>query len=379
MNKRIIVSCLVLILVLTVSATTKNGSGLSPDKLSKIHLIIKTEMAKQKIPALSIAIATDNQLRYEQGFGLADLENKVPANAATAFRTASIAKAITAVGVLQLAEQGKLNLDAPIQKYCQAFPQKQWTVTARQLLGHLGGVRHYKPGEANGTKFFPSIASSLSIFKDDPLLLRPGQKYVYTTFGYSVLGCAIEGVSGARYEDYVTEHLFKPAEMKNTELDNHRLIIPHRARGYTKLSQQRYDRMSQEERLHMKVDEIYNASLHDTSMKVPGGGLLATPADLVRFAAAVNTKKLLDKNSLEQMWTEQKTRDGKTTGYGLGWDIAEIAGLKLVRHTGGQAGTSTLLEMVPEKGLVVAIMCNLDGVAVTPIADQINAVLLSTN
>ncbi len=376
MNKKIIISGLALILVMTVSATTKNGSGLSPARISQIHAILKAEMAKQKIPALSIAVATDNQLRYEQGFGLADLENKVTANAATVYRTASIAKAITAVGVLQLAEQGKINLDAPIQKYCQAFPQKQWPLTARQLLGHLGGVRHYKSGESSGTKFFPGIASSLSIFKDDPLLHQPGQKYLYTTFGYSLLGCAIEGATGISYEEYLAERLFTPAGMNQTGLDKQRLIIPNRASGYTKLSQLRYNSLSEEEKRYLKVNEIYNASLHDTSMKVAGGGLLATPSDLVRFAAAVNAEKLLGKSWLEQMWTEQKTRNGKTTGYGLGWDITSIAGLKLVRHTGGQSGTSTLLEMIPEKGLIVAIMCNLDGVAMVPIAEQINAVLL---
>jgi CubicO group peptidase (beta-lactamase class C family) len=107
------------------------------------------------IPGLSVAIAVGNQVVYSNGFGMADLENSIPAKATTVYRTASIAKPMTAVAVMRLAEQGKLDLDAPIQKYCRAFPEKNYPVTARQLLGHLAGVRHYKArGESAGTEHF---------------------------------------------------------------------------------------------------------------------------------------------------------------------------------------------------------------------------------
>src|SRR6201991_2136977 len=117
---------------------------LPADRLEKIEKAITATMSQQNIPGLSVAVVTDQKLRWSNGYGLADLENYVPAKAATVYRLGSISKTITAMAVMQLVEQGKLNLDAPIQAACPAFPQKQWPVTARQLLGHLAGVRHYK-------------------------------------------------------------------------------------------------------------------------------------------------------------------------------------------------------------------------------------------
>ena len=152
--------------------------------------------AKLKAPAVSVAIMEKGQVVYAKAFGSADVENGVTATVDTRFRTASVAKTMTATAVLQLHERGVLDLDAPIRTYCTAFPQKPWPVTARQLLGHLAGVRHYtKPGESSGTQHFFTVAESLKLFANDPLLFEPGTKYAYTTYGFSVLGCAIEGAS----------------------------------------------------------------------------------------------------------------------------------------------------------------------------------------
>jgi CubicO group peptidase (beta-lactamase class C family) len=365
-------------LLLLTAAATQTRTDLPPETIEKIEAIISKEMARLNIPGLSVAIAIDNKLRYAQGFGLSDLENSVPAKATTVYRTASIAKAMTATAVMQLAEGGKLDLDAPIQKYCPAFPQKPWPITARQLLGHLGGIRHYKSAEeASGTAHYETVTGSLAIFKDEPLLYEPGTRYNYTTYGYSVLGCAIEGASGMSYEDYMREHIFQPAGMSQTGVDNFRMIIPNRARGYMKLNEQTYSQLPEAAKRSAKVGALYNASLHDTSMKVPGGGLVSTAVDLVKFAIAVNTGLLIKQSTLEQMWTSQKTRDGKETGYGLGWGLGQMAEQKLVSHSGGQAGTSTLLTLLPGKGIVIASMSNLQGVSLGELNRQIGYLLLS--
>ncbi len=126
-----------------------------PDKfaaesIKTIEAVIREEMTRQGIPGVSVAVAFNGQIRYAKGFGIADLENSLPVKATTVYRTASIAKPMTATAAMLLAEQGKLDLDAPIQKYCAAFPVKPWPVTARQLLGHPGGVRHYTKGRLAG-------------------------------------------------------------------------------------------------------------------------------------------------------------------------------------------------------------------------------------
>jgi CubicO group peptidase (beta-lactamase class C family) len=289
----------------------------------------------------------DHKLRWSNGYGLADLENFVPAKAMTAYRLGSISKPITATAVMQLAERGKLDLDAPIQKYCPAFPAKQWPVTARLLLGHLSGVRHYKnEAEFASTRHFNSVVEGLDMFKDDPLLFEPGTKYSYTTHGYAVLGCAVEGASGMRFEEYIRENVFKPAGMDRIRVDNVADIIPNRAQGYAKLQN----------------GELRNSGLADTSYKIPGGGFISTVEDLAKFAIAMQTGVLVKKETLEQMWTSQKTRDGKVTGYGMGWSVSERMGMKEVSHGGAQQRVSTYLYTIPGKGLAVVLMTNLEGI-----------------
>ena len=377
-----------LLLLLSICATGQSPSARQAQKASslpqamarKIDAVIEQESAKLGIPGISVAIATDGRLSYSKGFGMADLENSVPTKAHTVYRTASIAKPLTATAVMQLVERGKLDLDAPIQKYCPSFPEKQWPVTARHLLGHLGGVRHYnKPGESSGTTYYYTIEDSLKIFKDDPLLHEPGTKYSYTTYGYSLLGCAVEGASGMRYEEYMGEHVFRAAAMGRTQIDNHRFIIPDRARGYMKIDQNAHAFLPAFLKAQVKVGQIFNASLHDTSMKIPGGGLVSTAPDLVSFGLASINGLLVRPSTQEQMWTAQKVKAGTPTGYGFGWEVNEVPGMKglaLYSHSGGQAGTSTLLYVIPGKKIVIAGMCNLQGADVGRILSEIGKILL---
>jgi CubicO group peptidase (beta-lactamase class C family) len=364
-NRRLFVHCLaVFCLLLMPAASTAQKGTLSPETIKKIEAGVESERKRLNIPGLSVAIAVGNQIVYSNGFGMADLENSIPAKAATVYRTASIAKPMTAVAVMRLAEQGKLDLDAPIQKYCRAFPEKNYPVTARQLLGHLAGVRHYKArNESAGTEHFFTLTDSLKFFKDDPLLFEPGTKYSYTTFGYSVLGCAIESASGVSYEEYMRDNVWKPAGMEQTGIDDHFRLIPNRARGYMQLRENDLAQLPPHLKAQVKAGDLLNAQLHDTSMKIPGGGIASTAVDLVKFAIAVNTDKLLKPATREQMWFVQKTKDGKETGYALGWSIGQTAeGMKLVMHNGNQAGARSELSLLPAKGSVIAIMANLSDV-----------------
>ena len=136
-------------LLASTPATAQGPSAFPADKTAKIEAAITTVMSRQNIPGLSIAIVTDNQLRWQGGYGMADVENFVPAKALTVYRIASTSKPLTAVAAMQLAEKGKLDLDAPVQKYAPSFPTKNFPITTRQLLAHLSGIRHYNPAKAN--------------------------------------------------------------------------------------------------------------------------------------------------------------------------------------------------------------------------------------
>lgn len=340
-------SLFALLALMAVSAQAQQPAGLRAEKLDKIEKAISAQMSRLGIPGLSVAVVVDHKLQWSAGYGLADVENFVPAKASTAYRLGSISKPVTATAVMQLVERGKIDLDAPIQKYCPAFPQKQWPVTVRLLLGHLSGIRHYKnEAEYSSTRHYKSVVEGLEMFKDDPLGFEPGTKFGYTTHGFAVLGCAVEGASGMSFPDYERENVFKPAGMNRIRVDNVTDIIPNRAQGYLKT----------------KSGELQNSELADTSYKIPGGGFIATVEDLAKFAIAMQTGVVVKKETLDLMWTSQKTRDGKATGYGMGWSIGERNGMKEVEHGGAQQRVSTYLYTIPEKGLAVVLMTNLENI-----------------
>jgi serine beta-lactamase-like protein LACTB len=344
------------LLLASIRLAAQGGAGLPPDKVKRIEAVISSEMSRQKIPAVSVAVVTDNQLRWSNGYGLADLENFVPAKATTAYRLASVSKPVTAVAAMQLAERGRLDLDAPVQKYCPAFPRKQWPITARHLLAHVSGIRHYKSfEEAFGARHYNSLVEALDIFKDDPLLFEPGTKFSYTTFGYVLLGCVIEGASGTKYADYVRDNVAAPAAMSDLRVDDVYAIITNLAQGYSRTER----------------GDLQNSAIVDNSSKIPGGGLSSTAEDLAKFAVALQTGRLLREETLKQMWTPQRTRDGKPTGGALGWALTERNGQREVWHDGGQARVSTILYTLPERGFAVAIMTNLEDVNMPDFARRV--------
>lgn len=355
--------CLALIAAPTNARAQQNprATGLAPAALARIEEAVRREMSGQKIPGLSVAVVTRNKLRWSSGFGVSDLENQVPARAHTVYRLASISKPITAVALMQLVEQGKVDLNAPVQKYVPSFPEKPWPVTSRLLLGHLAGIRHYQGDEANSTRYYPTLTEGLSLFKDDPLLHEPGTKYAYTSYGFNLLGCAVEGASGKTFMQYLQEAIFQPAGMDRIREDSVAAIIPHRAQGYRKNEQ----------------GELLNSRLADTSYKIPGGGLCSTVEDLARFAIALHTGKLLKQETREQMWVSQRTTDGKPTNYGFGWGIALKDGKRYISHNGGQQRVSTRLLLLPDQGVAVALMSNLEGARLNDLSDQIVEAVLN--
>lgn len=356
MNLRtLLIPCLTLTVGFVGSAA--NAEDLRP-VVVEIEQAISKVMEDHGIPGMTVAVAKDNQLFYSNGFGLADVENQVPATSETRYRTASIAKSMTAVAAMSLSEQGTLDLDAEVQQYCAAYSEKRWPLTTRQLLGHLGGVRHYKRrGESTSTQKFFNLEAALETFRGDDLLHEPGTKYLYTSFGYNLIGSIIEGASNHPFREVLRERVFSPAGMTRTLVDDQHHVIPGRASGYIRPNASRLKTFP--EGHDFVAGQLYNAPLHDTSMKIPGGGLLSTAPDLVRFAVSLNTAELVSRQACDLMWTSQATVKGEKTGYGLGWRVGERSARKVVSHTGGQSGTSTVLVLVPETGTSVAIMCNL--------------------
>jgi serine beta-lactamase-like protein LACTB, mitochondrial len=340
---------------------TPGLANLPAAQAAALDAAILAALPRLGAPGLSIGVVRDRELRWSAGYGLADLENEVPATPISVYRLASVAKPITATAVLQLWERGKLDLDAPIQRYVPGFPDKPWPITARHLLAHQSGVRNWTAEEFHNTRRFSSITESLEPFKDDALLFEPATRTQYSSLGFTLLGAAIEGAGGAPFMEQLRASVFQPAGMESARDDNVFAIVPHRARGYFRHGD----------------GSLANAPLTDTSNRTPGGGLVATAEDVARFASALQRGLLLKPETLQAALTAQKLRGGRVTGYGLGWVVGRRGARREAYHVGGQPQVSTVLYMQPDAGVAVAILANLEGVenALLDLARQAAAIV----
>ncbi len=359
------VLCLLVFLLAGFSAASAQQKSLSAEKRAAIEKAVSSFMSANSVPGIGAAVVLEGEPVWSAGFGMADLEDSAPATSSTLFRLGSISKPITATAILQLWERGKLDLDAPVQKYCAAFPQKESPITSRELLGHLGGIRHYNSDgkgdiPEDSARHFVSMEESLQIFAADPLVAKPGTKFNYSTYGYTLLGCVLEGAASQKYVDYVRENIFKPAGMAQTQADDFFAVIPHRTRWYHK----------------DKSGIVHNAGVLDSSYKIPGGGLLSSADDMAQFEAAILADKLVKRTTRDLMWTMQQPTEGKPSRYALGWFIAEKFGLRTAGHTGGQQGTDTAFLIAPERRAGVVVLANMDSVSTNLLADEILKIVL---
>ncbi len=312
-------------------------------KAEAIDRLIAGYMTKNSIPGLSLAIAVDGEIAFSKAWGLADVENSVPAKPETMYRTASIGKSITATAAIRLVEQGKLDLDAEVQTYCPAFPRKQWRLTPRNLLSHTGGIRHYggphDAEEQSSTIHYRDVVEALAPFRNDPLQFEPGTNYLYSSYGYDVLGCVIKGAAGAPFMEVIRKLVPLPA-------DDPSAIIPNRAAGYV-----------------LADDKLRNAIHVDMSNRLAAGGYLATAPQLARFAVSFIDCKLVTCASRDMMLKEVALRNGDTLNYGMGWAIGEDPSGHLdgtASHGGSSPGASGMLYIVPAKRLAIAFLTNLE-------------------
>lgn len=357
--------------------TIASAAGLSPTQTEEISRIARQAVESRHLPALSVAVIRDG-VSWSEAFGSADLEQTVAASPRSRFRTASIGKWFTATAAMRLAEDGKLDLDAPVQKYCPQYPAKPWPVTSRQLLSHLAGVRHYygDNGEQQDTDAqradlaarvareragqyvrYTDMLGPLEIFKDDALLFEPGTKSKYSSLGYRLVGCVLEGAAKLPYRQLMRELVFAPAGMQSIVDDDARALIPDRVAGYSR-----------------GAGVTLRAEYRDVSENLPAGGWLATSEDLAKFAAAFAQGKIVKPATRDRMVERPRLKDGTPAPnplgspdyyYGTGVMVGPLSGKVAWFHTGGQSGATALLYWYPESRVAVALMTNLDGRAIT--------------
>lgn len=354
MRRQSLLFAYVFLFATAAAAQTTNAA-----RVRELEAFVERTMAAQQITGMSIAVV-HGDFRWSRGFGFADLENRVPATAESSYRMASVSKPMTAVAILKLADEGKIDLDAEVQKYVPYFPRKQHPVTIRQLLSHQGGISHYRDYEKEGRIKEPKTTrEAIAIFSDFDLVNEPGTKYAYSSYGYNLLGAVVEEVGKQPFGAYMTENVWKPLGMTSTLMDDPRAIILYRVDGYV-----------------LEDGKLRRSEYVDISSRFGGGGTRSTVNDMVRLFEGLAEGKVLKPATRELAWTGTPTRDGKPTDYGLGFGIDKYRDQVVIAHTGAQQETRTSLTMVPSARLVVALATNFENAQLKPFADKVMELFL---
>jgi CubicO group peptidase (beta-lactamase class C family) len=308
----------------------------------------------------SALIAKGGKILLAKGYGMANEEHDVPNKPNTKFRLGSITKQFTAVAILQLQEQGKLNVKDPIGKYIPNSPDAWKTVTIHHLLTHTSGIPSYTSVPEYGKRMRESSSTLdfLARFKDKALDFEPGSKYTYSNSGYFLLGVIIEQVSGLSYEKYLRQNIFDKVDMQDSGYDWDSTILKNRAAGYS------LD----------KDGKHRNAPFLDMGQPYAAGSLYSTVEDLYRWDRVLNTEKVLSKKSLDAAWTPA------LNNYGYGWTISKIAGdHRVIAHGGGINGFATTMMRLPEDDAFIAVFSNLESANPGKIGSELARLLLGEN
>ncbi len=299
-------------------------------------------LGESNVSGLQLCVSVKGKIKLSRGFGFADVENKLPVTPTTRFRINSVSKSLTSAALIKLLSENKLDLDALIQKYIPSFPLKKYSFTTRQLAGHLAGIRDYHQNDLTDlvrTEHYETATQAIEIFKNDSLLFKPGSQFHYSTFGWNLIGAVIEGASGQNYLDYMQEHIWKPMAMINTVGDDNTKNISERSKFY--------DAMGEEN------------NYGDFSYKYPGGGLLSTAEDLVKFGNELLYGNTLNPTLTKKLFETQFTSSNKVTDYGMGWYIGkDNNGHRIWYHSGDMLSSSSYLIIYPDDDMVIAFLAN---------------------
>jgi CubicO group peptidase (beta-lactamase class C family) len=314
--------------------------------------IVRAGITEQNLPGLSVAVGADGDILWAEGFGYANLEDRVPVATETRFRVGTASNTLTSAAVGLLVESHALNLDEEIQAYVPDYAKKQWPVTVRQLMGNLAGVRNDAGDEESISEHCAQTTDGLQRFAKDALLFEPGTRYRPSSYGWILVSAAVEAAAHETFFRFMRNQVFEPAGMAATVPDSAKESIPDRTTFY-------FPRFGGDTRYGPEL-----AREGDYSCFAGAGGFLSTPSDLVRFGMAFIRGKLVKPATVETLQAPQRLTSGQQTEYGLGWalETVPLAGepTKMAGHgtrTDFLGGTTSLLTF-PERGVVVAVMSN---------------------
>jgi CubicO group peptidase (beta-lactamase class C family) len=348
MKVRILVLATVFVVATLVApAVRAQGAAVTLDRdavVAGIDAVAEGSIRRRGTPGMSVGVALGGETLLTRGYGLADLENGVPATEGTVYRIGSVTKQFTAVATMMLVDSGQLELDAPLDRFLPDYPSGGRTVTIEHLLTHTSGIASYtsQPAFRETIPLELSHEELLALFQDVPFDFEPGAGWNYSNSGYYLLGMIIERVTGREYADFLREEIALPLDLRSTRYGDVRPIIPNRARGYDPDGEGGF------------------VNCAPMGMNAPGaaGALVSTVIDLLAWQRALDEHRIVSAEAYDRMRTPARLADGRETDYGFGLSIGELDGHRRVSHGGGINGFTSHLARFPDEELTVVVLTN---------------------
>jgi CubicO group peptidase (beta-lactamase class C family) len=351
-------------IVLIVAGIVSSSHGQT--KVDQLNKLISSYTEYGKFHG-SVLVAEKGKVIYKKGLGLADMEWNIANRPDTKHRLGSITKQFTAMLIMQLVEQGKLKLDAPISNYLPDYPKKNAElITIHHLLTHSSGIPNmtsFPQFSRTFTRNTYSPVQLVRLFADSTLEFEPGKKYAYSNSGYILLGYIIEKVTGKSYEQVLQENIFTPLRMKNTGYDHGRTLLKNRASGYEKNGR-----------------HYLNANYLDMSVPYAAGSMYSTVEDLFLWDQALYSDQLLRKENMDLLFTKHIPSGGNFY-YGYGWGLGKIPlgnsseQIETVSHGGGINGFNTQITRIPSDKSFIVLLNNTGGAPLNEMTSAIAAII----
>jgi len=347
-----------LLVLMTTAATS--FAGLTADQTARIDALFD-DFAKPETPGASVLVIHRGKTVFVRGYGLADLEQRVPCGLETNFRLASVTKQFTAMAVLILAERKKLSLDERLTDFFPEFPAYGNQITVRQLLTHTSGLVDYEDEISQGT-ILPVLDQDVLriLMQREKTYFPPGAQYRYSNSGYALLALIVEQRSGQRFAHFLKQNIFAPLKMTNSLAYEQGLsVVPNRAYGHSFMKGE-----------YKRTDQSLTSSV------LGDGGVYSSVRDLFKWDQALYTTKLVSRKTLQKAFTPATPTDKPGKSYGFGWRIGEYRGLKEIAHSGETIGFRTRIARFPEKKFTVIILANRSDVVLDELPQRIVDLIL---
>ena len=323
-------------------------------RADRVDDYVRARIKEFQLPGLSLLVIRDGAIVKAAGYGLADVERRIPAQPQTVYKIGSVSKQFIATGIMLLVEDGRVALADPLGKYIAGAPASWAPITLQHLLTHTAGLVRESPA-FDPSKDQPDadlIKAAFSI----PLRFAPGEKWEYSNTGYTVLAEIIRVGSGRPWSEYLHEKVFAPSGLQTTVPTSMTQGIANLAAGYTGRDNGR------------KAAPWFPFR--------PSGAFLSTVLDLAKWDAVLDADRILSRASRLRMWSPAALNDGRPVTYGFGWHVESAKGRRRVRHGGGLPGFAAEFMKYVDDRLTIIALTNGDDVDLPSIASGVAALYL---